>query len=182
MVPIYVTTTNDTDPVLTRRKINEAFRAGHQAMGRLWADKLLHEHFRPSAFRELDYQPRNPTYNKIKDKLFRRGAVIKRTGKRVIAGSDTPLVLTGVLREQVLTSAAANVRAFPSRVTINMSGPVYFTLRPWKSKTTIRIAREVLAVSNRHAQMLSEACQLGYNTALDRLKFSAALRSVRRAA
>jgi hypothetical protein len=123
-------------------------RSSMRAMGEKWTIDLLPEHFLPSAYGAFGYQTRKPKYLKIKDKEFRIGAIDKRTGRRVIAGADTPLVRTGYLREKLLLSRNM-IRAYPSRVvTIDLVGPAYFTLRPWKSKTTVLIAREVLAVNN----------------------------------
>lgn len=177
MIPIYVTTVNEHHPELARRKLHELFRAMHYAIGVEWTEKLLPEHFLPSAFQALGYQQRKPRYNLIKDRMFRRGELHQ--GRRVIAGSETPLVLTGRLREDLLRSRNM-IRAYPTRVTIDLIGPPYFTLRPRKSKTTILIAREVLAVSDRHVRLMGIAGQRAYVSTLGRLQRAGALKKVER--
>jgi hypothetical protein len=178
VIPIFVQTVNEEHPELSRRQLTTVLRAMHQVMGDEWAQNLLPEHFRPSAFRAFGYQPRTVKYNAVKMRMFRYGLTDKRSGRKVIAGPDTPLVYTGRLREEVL--ASANVRAFPTRVRITMSGPVYFTLRPYKSKTTIRIANEILAMNDRHSKAVSYAGQRGYVQALGMMRRSGKLKQVDR--
>lgn len=178
MIPIFVQTINEEHPELSRRQLHTALRAMHQAMGDEWAHNLLPEHFRPAAFRAFGYQARTPKYNAVKLRMFKAGAIDKRTGRRVIAGPETPLVYTGRMREEVL--ASATVRAFPSRVRITMSGPAYFTLRPRNSKTTIRIASEILAMSDRHSKAVSWAGEKGFRQTLGMLRRSGRLKQIDR--
>jgi hypothetical protein len=178
---IRVTTFHEEHPDLSRRKLNEVMRSSMRAMGEKWAIDLLPEHFLPSAFGAFGYQTRKPKYLKIKDKEFRIGAIDKRTGRRVIAGADTPLVRTGYLREKLLLSRNM-IRAYPSRVVIPLVGPAYFTLRPWKSKTTVLIAREVLSVNNVHERKLGMAAERGYVAALNAVRRSGQLRQTSRSA
>jgi hypothetical protein len=50
-----------------------------------------------------------------------------------------------------------------------MFGPKYFTLRA-QSKHTIRIAEEVLAVSQRHRRILTDTADSGFNAELKRIR------------
>lgn len=184
MFPIRITTFYEEHPDLSKRKLKEVQRASMQAMGDCWAQELLPEHFRPSAFRAFGYQNRTAKYNFVKDKLHRLGATDKRSGLKIIAGSETPLVYTGRLRAALLSSAPNNVRAYPSRVTITLSAPglPYFTLRPFvergKARSTMLIAREVLLINDVHRRRLGVAAERGYVSKLNELRRSGALRKV----
>jgi hypothetical protein len=152
-------------------------QASHKAIGVKYAVDLLPEHFGPGARRMFGYAPRTEKWLRFKENAKRFGRVIG--GRQVIGGRDDDLVFTGRLRDQVLLSARFNIQAYPSRVTIRMSGPVYFTLRP-RGKGTARLAREVLAMSSRHERLLGDAGDRGFNEELRRVRQERRLRKVSR--
>ena len=75
----------------------------------------------------------------------------------------------------MLDSARYLIAAYPKRVTIKMVGPSYFTLRA-RSKHTIRLAQEVLAMNDSHRRQLADAADRGFERELARLRRSRRLR------
>jgi hypothetical protein len=170
VVPIKITTQHSAHPELSRRNWHKVMRASMASMGLKWALDLLPEHFDKNKQGELGYAPRTAAWQRRKRQLYLLGKAIE---------PDTDLVLTGRLKQNVLWSARNLIRAFPSRVTITMYGPPYFTLRA-RSKRTGRIAQEVLAVSARHKRLLSDAAQQGFNTVYGQLLRSGQLKKTTR--
>lgn len=175
MLPIHVQAVHDEHPELVRRELHGVLRVMHAAMGSKWAADLLPEHFEPRAHFVFNYAARTAKWLRRKEALFRAGATVR--GRRVIAGRNTDLVFTGFLKDLVLGSASNLIAAYPSRVTIRMIGPAYFTLRP-RGKGTARLAREVTASSPRHERILADTGQRGFNGELRRLRQAKRLRKV----
>jgi len=175
MVPIHVQTIHEEHPELSRRNLHRVMRASMLALGVTWVVDLLPEHFVPGARLQFGYAARKDRYLKIKQRQFEAGTVVK--GRRVIAGRDTDLVYTGRLREEVLASAQNLMAVYPTRVTIGLVGPAYFTLRPRRASTA-RLAAEVLAVSRRQVRILAQAAERGFELELRKLARGARLRQV----
>jgi hypothetical protein len=171
MIPIRIESVYDEHPDLSRRELHRVMRAAHRAMGVKWAIELLPEHFEPGAGNVFGYAKRT-------EKWLRRKERLKAAG-RAEGGREDDLVFTGRLRREVLLTARFNINAYPTRVTIRMSGPVYFTLRP-RGKGTVRLAREVLSMSRRHERLIGEAGERGFNAELREVRRSRRLRKVTR--
>jgi hypothetical protein len=171
MIPIRVVAITDEHPDLSRRELHHVLRAAHRAMGVKWAVDLLPQHFGPSAASQFGYQPRTLAWKRRKDAEWLRG--------RAEGGADDDLVFRGTLRRQVLLSARFNISAFPSRVTIRMTGPAYFTLRPRKAHTA-RIAREILSMNASHERQIGEAGDRGFNAELRAVRAERRLRKTTR--
>lgn len=183
MIPLQVTTIDDEFPGHTRRELARCAKAGHQAVGELYAQKLLPEHFQVGARSVFGYAARTEKWLRRKERMFQLGAIYR--GRKVIAGRNQDLVLTGALREEVTRSAQNNIRAFPSRVTITMrvnkQDVPYFTLRA-RSGGTARLAREILSDSPRHLRLLGEAFDRGFEAELANLRRARRLRRVTKTA
>lgn len=102
-------------------------RAAYRAVGLYWVQNILPKHFESGAGARYRYKWRTSGYRKRKDKLFAEGRPYEKHGDPVIAGSDTPLVLTGYMKREVLRSAV--VRGFPTRATVYLYGPAYMTAK-----------------------------------------------------
>jgi hypothetical protein len=169
VVPIRLVTVHDEHPDLSRRELHSVTRAAYAAMGIKWAADLLPEHFGAGAGQRFGYAKRTEKYLRRKDILRARGLAI--------GGRHDDLLLTGRLRESVLRSARNLIAAYPTRVTITMHGPPYFTLRP-RAKHTKRIAEEVLAMNPRHERLIGDAGDRGFNARLRALRASRRMRKV----
>jgi len=169
MIPLRVVTINDEHPDLSRREMHRVCRASHRAIGVKWAVDLLPEHFGQGAGSRFGYEPRTHAWNKRKAALQRQG--------KAVGGYGDDLVFSGRLRDQVLLTARFNIDAYPSRVTIRMSGPAYFTMRP-RGKHTRRIAQEILAMNGRHERLLGDAGERGFEQELRKVRQERRLRKV----
>lgn len=157
MIPLRVVTLHDAHPDLSRRELHRVARAAHRSVGVKWAVDILPEHFGQGAGSRYGYTPRTHAWNRRKQQA-------KRFGKSE-GGYGDDLVFTGELRRQVLQSARFNIDDYPSRVTIRMTGPKYFTLRA-RSKHTIRIAQEILRYSLRDLRVLGDTFESAFNREL----------------
>jgi hypothetical protein len=113
---------------------------------------MLPKHFEPGAGMRYGYKIRQKVYRDRKDRAFSARRRMQKSGGHVVAGSDTPLVLTGYMKREVMHNVV--VRGFPTRATVIMYGPQYLGTRfhkknqPDKPKeiTTVRSdEREILA-------------------------------------
>ncbi len=163
MIPIHVKSVHEEHPDLVRRELHEVLRTANYALGRQWAVEMLPKHFEPGAANRYSYQIR-------KVKYLRRKRVLAALG-RAEDGGMSYLVLRGHLRRALLRTARNAIRAYPTRVTIDLIGPSYFTSRPRRAGRP-NLAREVTTVLQSEAKELARTFDQG---------FTAALRAVRSA-
>lgn len=107
-------------------------RNAYRAVGLYWVAKFLVKHFGPGAGQRYGYQFRTRAYQLRKDRKFAAGQPMSKGGAPVVAGSDTPLVLTGRMKQDVLSQNV--VRGFPTRATVYLYGPQYMTTRFFKKR------------------------------------------------
>jgi hypothetical protein len=169
MVPIRVITIHEEHPDLSRRELHNVTRAAHGAMGVKWAVDLLPEHFQAGAHNAFGYADRSFKWQRFKEAQVRSG--------RADPDAANDLVYQGQLRDDLLRSARNLIRAYPTRVTISLIGPEYFTLRP-RRKNTSQITREVLAVNTRHERAIGDAADKGFVAALNAVRRTRKLRHV----
>jgi hypothetical protein len=126
---------------IVRDRWREILRKAYEAVGRFWVERFAKSHFEPGADKKYDYQFRTTAYRERKDAAFAGGRGLSKGQPRVIAGSDTPLVLTGYMRDQMLKNVV--IRGFPSRCTVYLYGPVYLGrmkgMQPDKAKEATRV-------------------------------------------
>jgi hypothetical protein len=171
MIPLRVVTTFDPHPDLVRRELHRVRRAAHRAVGVKWAVEMLPLHFGAGARDRYGYTARTAAWN-------RRKARLKALGQAQ-GGAGDDLIFRGTLRSQVLMTARFNIRDFPTRVTIRMTGPEYFTLRP-RAKHTRRLANEVLLVTARERRELGDTFDQAFNRELRKLRAERRLRKSHR--
>jgi hypothetical protein len=167
MIPIKVVTIHEAHPDLVRRELHEVTRSAHYAMGVVWARELLPEHFHPSATAAFGYQSRTAKHNRRKRALAAIG--------QVEDGGNSPLVFTGRLRRDLLR-AVHMIRAFPTRVTIDLVGPSYWKYR--RRPSSPDMVREVLAMSPRHERIVGQAGDKGFEAALRMVRSARRTRKV----
>ncbi|MBW3538772.1 MAG: hypothetical protein KY476_00730 [Planctomycetes bacterium] len=143
-IPIKITLREERPADISIRVWRDSMRQAHEEMGALWHSKMLPRHFTRGAASRYGYQPRTRKWQQKKAALYARGKAVKR---------NTDLVFTGFLQE-TLTNFGS-VRAFPTRVTIQMTGPRYITFRPHASNQPDKHS-EVTRVTDDEARELSE--------------------------
>lgn len=168
MVPIKCVTMHDEHPDLMRRELDQVARTAHHGMGYTWASELLPEHFEPSARSIFGYQPRSRGW-------LRRKAAAAAAGK-IEGNAQTDLVNSGALKRALLR-AKHMVRAYPSRVTVDLVGTSYFIARPRRAGAP-NLHREVKAMSPRHDRLVGQAGDRGFEAALKMVRASRRARKV----
>lgn len=106
---------------VTIRKWREMTTAVFAAIGEHWKQKNLPDHFTPDAELRYGYQPRSLRYTIRKRDRLKKGrgnADARRLG-------PIPLVYSGRMFREVTRNVS--IRAFPSRVTIRLTGPNYIS-------------------------------------------------------
>jgi len=112
---------------------------------------MLPDHFKKSTQGKYGYAKRSPKYLARKKKRWASRRPLK-NGQYIEGSGETDNVLTGDMRDMLTRSNI--VRAFPTRVSVNMEGPRYMTMRVYKANqpdklkeisTTTQQERELLA-------------------------------------
>jgi hypothetical protein len=143
----------DKHPDLLAREQRSAIAAGHFAGGRYWAERLLPDHFKPSARSEFGYAERTGKYQNRKQKLAKLGLVED--------GGRQALVFSGATRRA--TRLALNmVKATDKEVDVTIPVPRYITTRP-NRYARHALANEILAMSPRHEKLVTTETERGFN-------------------
>lgn len=100
------------------------------AVGTLWEREFKPRHFASDAGERYAYKPRSPAYLKKKERLAKLSGPARAT-RRVSADVGRLLVYTGATRRAVLQRHL--VRAFPTRVSVQIPTPKYVQMRPYKA-------------------------------------------------
>lgn len=158
-LPIYIEFNHGDYPKIRIRQLKEMTREAHRSMGLLWAYEMLPQHFTERGRLLYGYKPRTAKYMKRKIRLAAVG--------KAEDGGRSPLVLTGALRRSALRSRYL-VRAYPTRVTIPVIGPSYFTSRPRRTNAP-NMGAEVVRVAPSEIKKLTEAARRGFNRKLAQL-------------
>lgn len=120
----------------SQRGVARAQKAGLLAMGTEWKQKYLPLHFQPGNRERYSLQPRTPQYLKRKlragDRKKNARGRSRASFTKVALGGAVDLVYTGLMRRQV--TKHAKIRSFPTRCTVVITGPSYFTRRPKNPK------------------------------------------------
>lgn len=154
---ITVTTMYEQHPDLMQKELGVATRAGHQAMGELWKDRLASEHFEARAHFVFGYQQRTARYRSFKKGMARIG--------KAEDGGETDLVLSGVSRR---AARRATVAATANRTVITHFMPSYFGKR--RSFRAPDTRKEMLTISPRQAKQLGEAGERGFAQRLAKIR------------
>lgn len=154
----------------SERAKGRALKASMLAMATLWQREMLPLHFAPGNSQRYGYQHRKPAYLKRK---ARGGSVAKNAFGRsrasfsgVAGGGVIDLVYRGLLRRRIIKQS--QVRGFPTRATVTLVGPDYFTTRP-RNPERPNLAREILTIIDRERKVLRfEATDTFYRVLRDR--------------
>jgi hypothetical protein len=98
---------------LSKRALNRALKKATQAAGEIHHQKIIPDHFEPNAKYTHDYTPRTKGYS---------------IAKANSGHGTADLVWSGASRDAFLSFAT--VAAYPTRYTVTMQGPNYFTMQP----------------------------------------------------
>lgn len=147
-VLLYIEKSDSPDwAAASQRARTEALKASTKAMAEEWKDKYLPRHFEPGNAARYGHQPRKPKYlaqkaragSREKNKYGRSNASFS----KVAGGGLLDLVFRGNLRRDI--KSKSTVRGFPTRATVYLRGPEYFTTRP-RDLTKPNLAREILTI------------------------------------
>lgn len=144
--------THEENGWISKRGLNNAMRKGHDQAGKFWHRTLLPLHFTKRAKFKYGHRPRQRAYVKRKEALARKGLPFRRGGQPIQGDGRIDNVLTGFMRDAL--TGIGIVRAFPTRTSINMTGPRYITMRPYKSNQPDK-AREILRVTDQEEQRIA---------------------------
>lgn len=147
-------------PEMRVRELRRSIAAGHNAGGKLWAERLLMEHFLPGAASEFGYAQRSRKYNLRKIRLAAIG--------HVEDGGRQPLVFSGATR-QAARRARYLVKATDKQVDIPIPVPSYISMRPNRNAKQA-LALEILAISPRHETLVTNETERGFNRSLKNIR------------
>lgn len=159
MIPARITITEQRPPDVARRRFGEMTRVANRAAVLVWHSQHLPRHFEPNAHYRYRHKARTAKYLKRKSKLAAAGLVER--------GGRVDNVYSGTLERMV--RAWAQVRAFPSRATVTMSGPRYVTMKP-KSATRPHIAAELTTVTTDESQSMALRAEIELGRELEQFR------------
>lgn len=136
-MPVLIRATITHDGEMSARAHNRVMKGVMGDVGEHWNKHIKGRHFRSGAATKYGYKPRT-------------NAWMRRKLRSPIAASDArlPLVFTGTLKRQVLRSR--NVKAFPTRATVEMQVPQYVTSRPnptGRGRNRPNMGQEITAIT-----------------------------------
>jgi hypothetical protein len=164
MPALIIKTTHEQYPELMKREIGEASRASNRAMAEMWVGaeggfSMLADHFTPTAHYRYGYAQRSRRYLSLKMKAAASGRPMN--GFPVVDGGRTDLVLSGRLRH-MMTAIHPLIKAFPTRATVLLFGPPYFTDRP-RDPRRPNMGREVTTVLAYQERALAGRADQAFN-------------------
>lgn len=127
---IHIRPTIDDKHFVTARKFRAAATIANNKAGQEWHAEMLPDHFKKDAQKKYNYQRRTSKYLAWKKKKWASRRPLK-NGQYIEGSGETDNVLTGDMRD--LLTRTAVVRGYPTRVTVQMDGPRYITMRVYKS-------------------------------------------------
>lgn len=156
----------------SERAQTSALKAATKAMATKWQRDFMPLHFQTGNSARYGFQPRKPTYLKRKaragDREKNKGRNKDRSNAsftKVAAGGLIDLVYRGTLRKAILQDTT--IRGFPSRATVYLHGPEYFTTRP-RNPARPNLGREILKIINSERAELRAEATLAFNKELNR--------------
>lgn len=161
--PIAIKFIDERPAGLSVRDWREVTKGANADVGRLY-QTFLPGHFRSGAARKYGYAPRSLKYIRA---ITGRKARAKAKGQ-AIAGPETPLVFTGLLRTSVLEFG--RVRGFPGRFTFTAPAPVYVPERPKPGNPQPPLASEVTRLTADEIRRLEERMELALRVRINVVK------------
>ena len=119
MIPFYIKLTIERPPEASLRAWRRITKQAHAEQGKYWHANFLPLHFRRDSATRYKHQKRTAGYLKRKFKAARKGKV------RYAGYVDN--VYSGRMEEML--KSIGQVRAYPTRVRVTMTGPRYMTMR-----------------------------------------------------
>jgi hypothetical protein len=153
---ILIKSTVTVDKFASKRAWQRGMRQAHAEQGEYWHTKILPKHFEPGAGAKYGHKPRSDKYQRRKKKLAAAG--------KVKYGGMVDNVATG--RMETMLKGMGVFRAFPTRVTVYMTGPRYITMRPYETNQPDK-AKEITALTAQEISDLENVLEIaarGYLT------------------
>jgi hypothetical protein len=159
VIPIRIQFQETRPPETTVRAWREIRRTAIAEAAHHWHREMLPGHFAPNARARYRYQSRTGRYMQRKRQLAQRGIVRE--------GGSSDLVFSGLLRDTV--TRFATIRHFPTRATLQMTGPRYITMRP-RASGRPHLAAEVTTVLKGESDQLARIVEKSLQEQLARLR------------
>ena len=141
---------------LPKRVVQEISRESHRAAATKWHRQMLPKHFQVGASSKYGYKQRTSSYLAYK----RRQARNPNARRKVLGRGETPLVFTGLMRD--LLKRKQVVRAYPTRSSLNMAGPRYVSMRPFRTNHP-NLGEEATAVMDAEAKELDNTFEATFD-------------------
>ena len=138
--------TEGTSAALSKRAVNRVARSVNKSAAEKWDRQFLPLHFKRSASSRYGYKTRSQFTRKKKDALHSRG--------KIQGDGGDALVHSGLAKRTIATRHI--VRGTPTKATVNMVTPSYFSLR---SRKRINMAKEVLTISTTEEKQINDHSQ-----------------------
>ncbi|HEY4760946.1 MAG TPA: hypothetical protein VIH42_10240 [Thermoguttaceae bacterium] len=129
-------------PGFTKTQFADIKREALKIVAEKWHAILLQKHFKPSARREYEYQPRKEKYQKTKIRAVVRGK----------AEAAFDLIFSGLTKRMAMQRP--QIRAFPTRARIDLAVPFYIEMRSKMGKPPM--GDEMTRVTYQESQQLSQ--------------------------
>lgn len=142
----------DASQFVSVRQFRAASTKAHSKMGEYWHSELLPKHFHRDAKTKYGHKPRSTKYLARKKGLAASQRQLKQGGT-VQRGGEVDNVFTGFM-ERMLKGVGV-VRAYPTRVSVNMTGPRYVTMRVFQSNQPDKF-KEISTTTEQERVMLAE--------------------------
>lgn len=117
-------------PDISKRAWSEMSQRGMSKLADHWHEKILPRHFTIEARAKYRHQLRGFGYQKRKQRAAAAGRGISKGESPVILGGQIDNVVTGAM--QTMLRSRSLVRAYPTHVSLTMTGPRYMTMRVFK--------------------------------------------------
>lgn len=151
-MPVLIRATITHDGELTARAHNRAMKGTMGDVATAWNKKIKGRHFRSGAATKYGYKPRTAAW-------------MRRKLRSPIRAPDArlPLIYTGALKRQVLRSR--NIKAFPTRATVDLQTPPYVKSRPnpnGRGRNRPNMGQEITAITADEIHELDVVAEKSY--------------------
>ena len=142
MIPYRLTVTDDRPEGVSIRNWRKISRAAMTKVGVKWHRDFMPKHFASGATRRYGYKRRSKKWREFKQR-----------SPRAAKGGRAPLVFEGDAEQ---AARVATIRGFPSRATVNMILPSYFTINPSGLTSAPDMVEELTTHTDPEVNTLSE--------------------------
>jgi hypothetical protein len=158
---IYFKITDDRPPGVSIRRWRTISRDGMAQAGFLYEGTYKHRHFEEGAAARYGYQPRTAAHR------MKKARMVAPKSFKISPDANRDLIMSGLLRKAIKMRHA--VRAFPTRVTVNMPSPNYAQMKPRRPNMP-NLGAEIAATSTDEQLEMETAIQTSIENDLNKLR------------